>query len=68
MEKIKTGSVFEVAEVLRDLSILKSDKSLSFGERRMLDQAKNLLVKELSIAEDIPEQEVVQKFEKIFNC
>ena len=37
MEKIKTGSVFEVAEVYRDLLILRFDKELSFGERKMLD-------------------------------
>ena len=48
MDKIKTGSVFEVAQVLRDLCLLKSDKDLSFGERKMLDTARNLLVKELA--------------------
>ncbi|MCB0355741.1 MAG: CarD family transcriptional regulator, partial [Bdellovibrionales bacterium] len=37
MEKIKTGSVYEIAEVLRDLFLLKVDKELSFGERKMLD-------------------------------
>ena len=37
MDKIKTGSIFDVAEVLRDLYRLKTDKQLSFGERRMLD-------------------------------
>ena len=50
MEKIKTGSVYEVAEVLRDLYLLKVDKDLSFGERKMLDTAQGLLLKELSIA------------------
>ena len=40
MEKIKTGSVFEIAEVLRDLQRLKGDKELSFGERKMLDTAR----------------------------
>jgi CarD family transcriptional regulator len=50
MEKIKTGSLTEVAEVLRDLCLLKGDKELSFGERKMLDTARNLLVKEISIA------------------
>lgn len=50
MEKIKTGSVFEIAEVLRDLFLLKVDKELSFGERKMLDTARNLLLKELSLA------------------
>lgn len=50
MEKIKTGSVFEIAEVLRDLFLLKVDKELSFGERKMLDTARNLLLKELTLA------------------
>src|SRR5262249_7972940 len=45
MDKIKTGSVFEIAEVLRDLSVLRSSKELSFGERKMLDTARQLLVK-----------------------
>ena len=49
MDKIKTGSPFRVAEVLRDLTLLKSEKDLSFGERKMLDTAKNLLIKELSL-------------------
>ena len=43
MEKIKTGSVFEIAGVLRDLYLLQSDKDLSFGEKKMLDTAKALL-------------------------
>lgn len=50
MEKIKTGSVYEIAEVLRDLFVLKVDKELSFGERKMLDTARGLLLKELSLA------------------
>lgn len=44
MEKIKTGSVHEVAAVLRDLFLLSVDKDLSYGERKMLDTAKGLLV------------------------
>ncbi|MBW2091714.1 MAG: CarD family transcriptional regulator [Deltaproteobacteria bacterium] len=61
MEKIKTGSVFEVAMVLRDLYMLKSIKELSFGERKLLDTARNLLVKEISAAEDITESKVERK-------
>src|SRR6476619_4271990 len=53
-EKIKTGSVLEIAKVLRDLFVLKGDKELSFGERKMLDTESNLLVKELSIARSHP--------------
>ena len=44
MEKIKTGSVFEIAEVLRDLCVLRLTKELSFGERKMLDTARSLLI------------------------
>jgi CarD family transcriptional regulator len=58
MDKIKTGSPFRVAEVLRDLTLLKTEKDLSFGERKMLDTAKNLLVKELSLVNDKQEDEI----------
>jgi CarD family transcriptional regulator len=66
MEKIKTGSVFEVAVVLRDLFLLKEDKELSYGERKMLDTAKSLLVKELSLAKKIEEEAIEQQIEKLF--
>jgi CarD family transcriptional regulator len=58
MDKIKTGSPYRVAEVLRDLTHLKSEKDLSFGERKMLDTAKNLLIKELSLVRDKEETEI----------
>jgi len=67
MEKIKTGSVFEVAIVLRDLYLLRVDKDLSYGERKMLDTAKNLLVKELSLAQNVDESKVEKQIEKIFS-
>ncbi|MBI4773547.1 MAG: CarD family transcriptional regulator [Deltaproteobacteria bacterium] len=66
MEKIKTGSLFEVAEVLRDLSILKSDKDLSFGERKMLDTARNLLVKEIALATEMEENQIEKQLNQIF--
>jgi CarD family transcriptional regulator len=66
MEKIKTGSVFEVAEVLRDLSLLKNGKDLSFGERKMLDQARSLLVGELAIAKKTNAEKVEKELEAIF--
>jgi len=68
MEKIKTGSAFEIAEVFRDLFLLKMDKDLSYGERRILDIARNLLIKELSIAKNSPEESIEQDLETIFNC
>lgn len=66
MDKIKTGSIYEVAEVLRDLSILRYQKELSFGERKMLDLARTLIVKELSVAQDIDEEEVAETIDEIF--
>ena len=66
MEKIKSGSVFEVAEVLRDLVLLKCDKDLSFGERQMLDLAQNLLVNELSIAKNMAEEKMRLRLQSIF--
>ena len=68
MEKIKTGSVFEIAAVLRDLYLLKYDKDLSFGERKMLDTARSLLVKELAIARDVSEDEIEGDLKRIFSC
>ena len=53
MEKIKTGSVHEIAEVLKDLLLLSTNKELSFGERKMLDTARNLLITELAIATEV---------------
>jgi CarD family transcriptional regulator len=67
MEKIKTGSVHEVAVVLRDLFLLSVDKDLSYGERKMLDTAKGLLVKELSLAQDTEESTVSKTIEAIFS-
>src|SRR6516164_10255514 len=66
MEKIKTGSLFEVAEVFRDLYRLKGLKPLSFGERRMLDTAKGLIVQELAVARAADSEKVEQELESIF--
>jgi CarD family transcriptional regulator len=67
MEKIKTGSVYEVAEVYRDLLMLKVEKELSFGERKMLDTARSLLVKEISLAKNVGEEQVEKDLDKIFS-
>ena len=66
MEKIKTGSIYEISEVLRDLFLLRHSKDLSFGERKMLDQAKALIVKEISIAKRTQESVVEQEIQQIF--
>lgn len=61
MEKIRSGSLFEVAEVFRDLYRLKGMKPLSFGERRMLDTARGLIVQELSVAQELDENKIEQE-------
>ncbi len=66
MDKIKTGSIYEIAEVFRDLMLLRSEKELSFGERKLLDSAKNLLVKELAFAEERDEDEIELTIQEIF--
>ena len=66
MDKIKTGSLYDVAEVFRDLSLLKMTKDLSFGERKLYDTAQVLLVKELSTAKDTDEQTIISELESFF--
>ena len=57
LDKIKTGSVYEIAEVLRDLSMLKYVKELSFGEKKMLCDTKHLISSEISLAKGISEKQ-----------
>jgi len=65
MEKIKTGSIYDVAEVYRDLTILGRKKELSFGEKKLLNTAKSLLVKEISLAKKVDEEEVKKDLESL---
>ena len=66
MDKIKTGSLYDVAEVFRDLSLLKLTKDLSFGERKLYDTAQILLVKELSTAKKTDEKNILSEMESFF--
>jgi CarD family transcriptional regulator len=66
MDKIKTGSLYDVAEVFRDLSLLKLNKDLSFGERKLYDTAQVLLVKELSTAMKADEKKIISQLESFF--
>ncbi|MDQ3034595.1 MAG: CarD family transcriptional regulator [Myxococcota bacterium] len=65
IEMLKSGSPIEVAKVLRDLTRLKTDKDLSFGERRLLDQARSLLVTELALARRCKEDRVEAEIQGI---
>jgi CarD family transcriptional regulator, regulator of rRNA transcription len=65
-EMIKSGSPVEIAKVLRDMNRLKFDKDLSFGERRLLDQARGLLLKELALAKKKTEADMAEEIRRIF--
>ncbi len=66
MERIKSGSIFEVAMVLKELYSLRVWKELSFGEKKMFEIARNLIKKELSIALQKEEGEIEMEIEGIF--
>lgn len=66
MEKIKSGDVFEVAEVVRNLTIRENDKGLSTGERKMLDTARQILISELVIAQNSSEEQIVEAIAEFF--
>lgn len=68
LEKIQTGSPYEIAEVLRDLNLLKFQKTLSFGERKMLDKAQRLLVQEMAVAKEATEDAIIEELEHIFTA
>ncbi len=61
MEKMKTGNIYEVADIVRNLSFKQKEKGLSTGEKKMLLNAKQILVSELVLAEqkDLNEIETI---------
>lgn len=67
-QKIGTGSILEIAKVIRDLAVLSSDKELSFGEKSMLEMAEGLLIKELSIAKSKEEDDVREELRGLYAC
>lgn len=67
MEKIKTGDIFEVTEVVRNLTLREMEKGLSTGEKKMLSDAKQILISELVLAKELPEEKVEAMIYDIFN-
>jgi CarD family transcriptional regulator len=67
MNKIKTGSILEIADVLRSLLLLKDGKSLSFGEKKMMEQCKDLLTIEMSLVDGAGRKEIDQKIDSCFH-
>ncbi len=58
MTKIKSGDIYEVADVVRSLMLRENEKGLSTGERKMLNNAKQILISELVLAKDLTQDEV----------
>lgn len=67
MEKIKSGNAFEVAEVVRNLILRDREKGLSSGEKKMLDSARQILISELVLAQDIGEEEAESLIDRLAN-
>lgn len=57
LEKIRTGNIFEVAEVVRNLACRDQEKGLSTGERKMLESARSILLSELCLAQGVEQAE-----------
>ncbi len=66
MDKIKSGNIFRVAEVVRSLLIRERKKGLSSGERKMLDSAKQILMSELIMVPGIDRKEIISNLERLF--
>ena len=58
MDKMKSGNIYEIADVVRNLSFKQKEKGLSTGEKKMLNNAKQILVSELVLAEHATQDEV----------
>jgi CarD family transcriptional regulator len=71
MEKMKSGDIYEVADVVRNLSFKQKEKGLATGEKKMLNNAKQILVSELVLAEamdkDMVEKAINSKLDDSFN-
>lgn len=65
VEKVNSGNLFEVAEVVRDLSSLAARKPLAYGERRLLEITRKLLVQELAIASGLSNERVERRVTRL---
>ena len=64
-EKLRSGDIYQVAEVVRNLSIRDKDKGLSAGEKRMLTRAREILVSELTFALNVDKQAAEEKLTSV---
>ena len=67
MEKIKSGDIFEVAKVVRNLTIRDNEKGLSTGEKKMFNNSRQILVSELVLAKDMEREEVEELIDNLIS-
>lgn len=67
MEKIKSGDIFEIASVVRNLMLRDSEKALSTGERKMLSSAKQMLISEIVLVVDSDQEETERLIDDAIN-
>ncbi|MCX7770457.1 MAG: CarD family transcriptional regulator [Proteobacteria bacterium] len=67
MAKLKTGSIFDTVEIFKELTILQKQKPLSFGEKKLYDHVKKLLVKELACCNDCSEDAICSKINSLLS-
>lgn len=63
-DKMRTGDIFEVARVLKNLNYLSKSKNLSYRERKMLDKSRYLIVSEIAEVSRVPEEQIEAKVDK----
>lgn len=66
-DKLRSGDIYQVAEVVRNLTLRDLDKGLSSGEKRMLNQARDILASELMYAEEIEAEDALRMIERVFS-
>ncbi|WP_072332909.1 CarD family transcriptional regulator [Thermoactinomyces sp. DSM 45891] len=67
MDKMKSGDIYEVAEVVRSLMFRDEEKGLSTGEKKMLDNARQILISELALARDLQAEQVFELIDEIIS-
>ncbi|HCX04569.1 MAG: CarD family transcriptional regulator [Tissierellales bacterium] len=67
MDRMKSGDIFEVARIVRSLTYRDQEKGLSTGEKKMLSNAKQILISELILAEDSSSEEIESRIDKIIS-
>jgi CarD family transcriptional regulator len=67
VEKLRSGDIYQVAEVVRNLARREKEKGLSAGEKRMLSRARQILISEVTFAADVNEEEAEKMLDKVLS-